>query len=268
MASSKKYVPPTDYVDMVGLQDDAGQEGVADAIQPGSSVSGSNSGKTSGGSEKSSAPAPAEVDTTAVLNTINGGYTTAQGRVQAAAANKNTLITQTGEAAKESLTGAYEAYRAGLEENRELSLSALKADSKQALDAMNGQIDRALQQAYLTHMQAERDLPGQLEAAGITGGAAESTLAGLQNSYGNDRNTLEVTRADKLAEINNNYVQQATQIRTNYNTQSGQSNLDQANAERDLELLLMGYRIDAMDTENSQLSDLDQSWLRSLTALL
>lgn len=76
-------------------------------------------------------------------------------------------------------------------------------------DASKGEVnrdaERALREAYVNKMMSGKDLQQQLTAQGISGGAAESTLASLQNNYGNSRNGIETTRNDNLTELLNTY---------------------------------------------------------------
>lgn len=47
----------------------------------------------------------------------------------------------------------------------------------------------------------KRDLPQALAAQGLTGGMSESALAGMYNSYGNNRNTIDRGRNESLAAL-------------------------------------------------------------------
>lgn len=77
---------------------------------------------------------------------------------------------------------------------------------------LNQQANSAQQQAYINYMLSKRDLPQQLSAQGLSGGAAESTYANLYNSYGNSRNTTEQNRLNNLADLQQTLQNNLAQI--------------------------------------------------------
>lgn len=83
------------------------------------------------------------------------------------------------------------------------------AYAQQQLDAAT---DQALQEAYINRMLSLRNLQQDLSAQGITGGAAESTLAGLYNNYSNARSQLEGQRAAQLGSLLNTYQNNMAQL--------------------------------------------------------
>ena len=99
---------------------------------------------------------------------------------------------------------------------------------------MNKQADNAQQQAYINYMMSKRDLPQQLTAQGISGGAAESTMAGLYNNYGNSRNTIDSGRNDSLADLLAGYNSDKATAQQNYN--SALSNLETQKASQQMQL--------------------------------
>jgi hypothetical protein len=74
----------------------------------------------------------------------------------------------------------------------------------------------ALRQAYIRKMQEERALPEQLQALGISGGAAESTAAGIQSAYGQNVSNIERQRLQELADIEKAYSQNQANIGRDY----------------------------------------------------
>ena len=61
-------------------------------------------------------------------------------------------------------------------------------------------------EAYINSRQNEMNLPQQLAAQGITGGAAESTLLGLATNYENNLYDNEKSRQNQLASIANSEI--------------------------------------------------------------
>ena len=63
------------------------------------------------------------------------------------------------------------------------------------------QFDDAAQQLYIQNMQAKRDLPQQMAAQGLGGGLHESSLVGLDSSYGNNLTALQGGYDSSLAAL-------------------------------------------------------------------
>ena len=81
-----------------------------------------------------------------------------------------------------------------------------------AQNQLNAATDQALQEAYINRMLSLRNLNQELSAQGITGGTAESTLAGLYNNYGNARAQLESERAAQQGNLLNTYQNNMAQL--------------------------------------------------------
>ena len=63
------------------------------------------------------------------------------------------------------------------------------------------QFDDAAQQLYIQNMQAKRDLPQQMAAQGLGGGLHESSLVGLDSSYGSNLTALQGGYDSSLAAL-------------------------------------------------------------------
>ena len=112
----------------------------------------------------------------------------------------------------QSVSNPYADYMAMLERQRaeeqalrDRAAEAAKANQQQIyntnVDKLNRASDEANQQAYINYMMSKRDLPQQLSAVGLSGGAAESSYAGLYNSYGNSRAQTEKSRLEGMADL-------------------------------------------------------------------
>ncbi len=110
-------------------------------------------------------------------------------------------------------TGAITAsdyYTKALEEQQR----AIQERTNQAVEAnnayipqINQQSKQALQNSYIAREQARVRTPQALNALGYTGGAAESTLLGLDTNYQNARGTIEQERSRALEGIRQNEAQ-------------------------------------------------------------
>lgn len=106
---------------------------------------------------------------------------------------------------------------------------------RQIIPTMNQSYDEAARQAYINYRTAQRDLPSQLAAAGISGqGAAESSLISQNNAYNSAYNQNELARQQALANLEN----QAANAYNNMANQGAQSVSDillqQANTQQNI----------------------------------
>ena len=97
--------------------------------------------------------------------------------------------------------GAYGAYADAiarqeslLKEQWALAEKQRKAALDATINANNQAADQSLKEAYIANMLAKRNLPQQLKALGVSGGATETTAADIQNTYMNNRFGIEANR--------------------------------------------------------------------------
>lgn len=97
------------------------------------------------------------------------------------------------------------------------------AQYKQLLPSVNQSYDDSARQAYIQYRLAQRDLPEQLAAAGISGqGAAESSLVAQNNAYNAAYTENELSRQNAIQNINN----QAANAYANASTQGAMAASD------------------------------------------
>jgi len=108
----------------------------------------------------------------------------------------------------------------------------------------NANYDNTAKQNYIKYMQQSRQLPESLNALGVNGGAAESSLIRLKTNYGNNIATNEANRNTAINDINNNYANKLTsydeefqnKLNTAYLTQmENQRKWEQEQREKDLQ---------------------------------
>ena len=90
--------------------------------------------------------------------------------------------------------------------------AAQKENLRFATNQLTDTTNDALKQAYINKMQTLRNLPQQMSAQGLNGGASETTLASMNNNYGNARNQLETERLKQLANLQNTYQNNLAQL--------------------------------------------------------
>ena len=86
------------------------------------------------------------------------------------------------------------------------------------INKSNEQDDASGRQNYVNYMQAQKRLPGELNALGIRGGASESSLIRLGNTYGTNVATNEAARGSALAGIKQTYAQKLSDYDRDYRT--------------------------------------------------
>lgn len=102
-------------------------------------------------------------------------------------------------------------YRAALREAEEADADRLMAQTNQAirqLEAQRGTLDSqyqdSAQQAYLAKELSRKNLPQQMAAMGLGGGASESANLALETNYGNSLNNLRGVYDQNLANLDMN----------------------------------------------------------------
>lgn len=88
-----------------------------------------------------------------------------------------------------------------LQNRRQSALDELANNYNANVSGMQNENERALREAYINYKLGQRNVEQQLANAGITGGATESILANLFNTYGNNRNVLNQNLQDRLADL-------------------------------------------------------------------
>ena len=119
----------------------------------------------------------------------------------------------------DSLYGAQDTAYQGMADSANASL---KAAYDYNLQKQAAERDEALREAYIQGEMSKRNIAEQLSRQGITGGAAESTLARLISNYQGARNEARGDYASGVQEMGNNYMTNVNQ-NTNYYKQQAQT---------------------------------------------
>lgn len=128
----------------------------------------------------------------------------------------------------DNLLGAYNANTANLDDYYNAVLNALGLNYADTENILTGQLAnsqqalederrRAMQEAYISRMMAEKQLADQLDAYGLTGGASESVMANLRNNYMNNRAGVEERTQNSLKDLFQTFLGNMSNARQNYN---------------------------------------------------
>ena len=128
--------------------------------------------------------------------------------------------------------------QAALQDARAQAEAALRSRVDAAIGDINAQqaeinrtADQSATQAYIARMKAERSMPQQQAALGLSGGASESAMLGLNTGYENSRNAI---MRDRDAQIQANID---LQNKVRLEGDAALSDIQNAYAMKDLDLL-------------------------------
>jgi hypothetical protein len=128
--------------------------------------------------------------------------------------------------------------QAALQDARAQAEAALRSRVDAAIGDINAQqaeinrtADQSATQAYIARMKAERGMPQQQAALGLSGGASESAMLGLNTGYENSRNAI---MRDRDAQIQANID---LQNKVRLEGDAALSDIQNAYAMKDLDLL-------------------------------
>lgn len=144
-----------------------------------------------------------------VFKDSNGKYYQASGSITSASGKTSDIDSNgninsyysSGKSKSTGSTYAERAYKDMLEAQEEARSSALSSGKS----SLKSDAADASRQAYIQYMQSKKALPGQLSAAGLTGGASESSLLGLESSYGTNLSDIASAKNRGLAELEAQY---------------------------------------------------------------
>lgn len=230
-----------------------------------SSGSGSYNRGSGGGYSSSGAASSAVIPSTGgqvQTNPYADWLAQQQAMVEAAAAAKRKAAQDAYDRSMGALNGAYNSARDALQKNYDSSIGTMTESYNNGVAGVNRQADKTQNEAYINYMLSKRDLPQMMAAQGLTGGAAESTMASLQNNYGNSRNAIDVERngnlTDLLQELNAN---KASALQA-YN--SGLMDLENRKMayQMQLEQALQQGIVSAANTRYDALADIGNTYLQ------
>jgi hypothetical protein len=103
--------------------------------------------------------------------------------------------------------GGYEGIASYLEQARNAQLQQSISQLEQDKSQNNLNFNEIARQAYIANRQSQMNLPQQLVAMGISGGASESAQLGLATSYQNNLNSNEQSRQQMIQQIASSALQ-------------------------------------------------------------
>lgn len=165
------------------------------------SSSSSSSGRATSGASKTDTAAAEAAAYQAMIDALNAVYAQQQAAAAEAEQKKREAAQQSYDRGLAALEGAYGAVSQSAKSSYDAAIDAMQKGYDASADKLSAEAGDSLQQAYISYMMSRRNLEQRLAAQGLSGGASESTLAALENNYGNNRNAIVRDRAQNLADL-------------------------------------------------------------------
>ena len=153
-----------------------------------------------------------------------------------------------------------------LKGNLDTTLQNLQTDYNASRDAINRDATNAAREAYINRMMSQRNLAQNMAAQGLSGGASETTLAGLENAYGNARNQIATTANENLGDLEDLYSKNRNSAMQEYNDQLAADALQRAQYMTQFENDRQNLLAQAYDSQLSQLMSLDPTFVAAMSA--
>lgn len=167
-----------------------------------------------------------------------------------------------------ALNNAYSERSNLLKSNLDTTLENLQTDYDASKANVNKDAQNSLQQAYINNMMSRKNLNQNMAAQGLSGGASETTMAGMYNNYGNARNNIQTVANDNLGELENLYNQNRNSAYQAYNDQLAQDAITKAQYMAQFEADRQNALATAYNTQLSQLMSLDPSYAAGMLGLV
>ena len=226
-------------------------------------ISKPSSGST--GSNSVSAPSYSGVDYASQLANM---YAQQQAQAQAYAAQQRAAAESAYRAGMKRLGQAWDTKTGALKDNLNSTLANLQRQYDSSKNEVNADANKSLREAYINYMLNKKNLNQNLTAQGIGGGAAESTMAGMYNNYGNSRNNINTTLNDNLTSLENTYQGNISNANQQYNSAYANALSDYLNYQNQLEQNLANSIVGSYGNMVSSLGSLDSGYTNALYDLL
>jgi len=244
--------PSSYYINTKGLDNLQTKNANASYLSSGSSSGGSGSGSGTSSAESAG---------------LEGGYSGGGGGGFDYAAYLAALMAERQAAAEAAyersmarIKSGYESAYGSLEKNYGSTVDRLNASRDKSMGDVNSDAEDSLRQAYINNMLTRKNLNQRLSAMGYNGGATESTMAQLENQYGNSRTGINETLNKNIANLDMTYGDNLAQALQSFNSAKANLDLQRMQMELNAEQALANASASAM----SGVYGMDSSYLSAL----
>ena len=222
------------------------------AVQPVSTGSGSSSSSSSSSGTTYYAP-------------TTNNYASALAQMQA---QQQAQARAAYESGMNRLNQAWNAKTGALKDNLSATLSNLGRQYNSSKNEVTNDANKSLREAYINHMLNRKNINQNLTARGVGGGAAESTMANMYNTYGNSRNDINTTLNDNLTDLENMYQANVSNAQQQYNSAYADAMSQYMNSQAQMEQNLANSIIGSYGDMIASLGKMDNSYVNTLNQLL
>lgn len=114
---------------------------------------------------------------------------------------------------------AYKKEESRLTGLKNAAIEQLNANQTADLAKSDAGYNASAQQNWVNYMRSQKNLPSQLNSMGIRGGAAESSLLRMGNTYGSNAAANETARQTAAGDIRRSYAEQIANTTQDWNKQ-------------------------------------------------
>lgn len=132
---------------------------------------------------------------------IVGAYNTQKSAAEASAQRQLDMWNKQVATQKESAQRARDSLINASQGAYDNALKTYQADHDSSVGKVQDATGQAMQQAYISNQLSQRNIGQQLAAQGRSGGASESALLGIANTYGQTRGGLDTQRNTQLGDL-------------------------------------------------------------------
>lgn len=195
---------------------------------------------------------------------LSAMYAQQQAAAQAAAAAQRAAAENAYNNNRSALEGAFNTKVGALKSNYDSTLGQLGNAYSSSKGAVENDAAKSLREAYINKMMSSKNLSQQLSAQGLSGGAAETTLAGMQNNYGNARNNINTTLNDNITSLENTYQGNLASALQAYNTNLANAQSERAQYMAQLESDLANLTANSYGNQYNNFSALSSDYMSAL----
>lgn len=164
-----------------------------------------------------------------------------------------------------AMNNAYEQRSGLLKNNLDSTLKNLQTDYDASKASINNDAEKSSREAYINSMLSKKNMAQNMAAQGLSGGASETTMAGLENNYGNARNEIATTANENLGSLLDLYNKNRNSAQQAYNDQLAADALQKAQYMTQFENDRQNMLAQAYDSQLSKLMSLDPSFVAAMS---
>lgn len=167
-----------------------------------------------------------------------------------------------------ALNSAYNTQLSDLRDKYDFTVGQLNSSYDNSANKINSNAENSLREAYINRMLSQKNLGQQMAAQGLSGGATESTLAGLFNNYGNARNNIETTKANNLSDLAFTKDNNLAEALRNYNSAIASADSQRMAQIMNLENARANNQISALGDYYGMLSNDNDNYMALLRSII